>query len=89
MIVKELLEIIGGSTNIVIRGIAENNKEVELWKGIGDDIKYPLIPYGKYEIDYISVNNNVLIIGLDYSVKFAEINPETIGMTAYIGTQVE
>lgn len=89
MIVKDLLDTIGGSTNIVIRGTTEKDKYVDLWRGIGDDIKFPLVPYAKYEIEHTSVSDNVLIIVLDSSLNFAEMNPETVGMTAYIETQLE
>ena len=89
MIVKDLLDTIGGSTNIIIRGTTEKDKYVDLWKGIGDDIKFPLVPYAKYEIEHTSVSDNVLIIVLDSSLIFAETNPDTVGMTAYIGNQVE
>lgn len=89
MIVKDLLDTIGGNTKIVIRGTTEKEKYVDLWRGAGDDIRFPLVPYAKYEIEHISVSDNVLIIILDGSLNFAEINPETVGMTAYIGTQVE
>lgn len=88
MIVKDLLETVGGNTNIVIRGTTEKGKYVDVWRGMGDDIKFPLIPYAKYEIEHTSVNDNVLIIVLDSSLNFTEINPETVGMAAYIENQV-
>lgn len=88
MIVKDLLETVGGNTEIVIRGTTEKDKYVDLWRGMGDDIKFPLIPYAKYEIEHTSVNDNVLIVVLDSSLNFAEINPKAVGMTAYIGNQV-
>lgn len=89
MIVKDLLDTVGGNTEIVIRGTTEKDKYVDLWRGFGDDIKFPLVPYAKYEIEHISVNDNVLIIILDTSLNFPVMNPETIGMSAYIGNQVE
>lgn len=88
MIVRDLLNTIGGNTNIVIRGTTDRDKWVDLWKGIGDDIKFPLVPYAKYEIEHISVSDNVLAIALDNSLNFAEMNPETVGMTAYINNQI-
>ena len=89
MIVKDLLDTIGGNTNILICGTTEKDKFVDLWRGTGDDIKFPLIPYAKYEIEHTSVSDNTLVIVLDSSLNFTEINPETIGMTAYIDTQLE
>ena len=89
MIVKDLLDTIGGNTNILICGTTEKDKYVDLWKGTGDDIKFPLVPYAKYEIEHTSVSDNTLVIVLDSSLNFAEMNPETVGMTAYIGTQLE
>lgn len=88
MIVKDLLDTIDRSTNIVIRGITEKNKDVDLWKGTGNDIKFPLVPYAMYEIEHTSVSNNTLIIMLDSSLNIAEINPDTVGIAAYIGNQI-
>lgn len=88
MIVKDLLDTIGGNTNIVIRGTTEKDEYVDLWRGIGDDIKFPLVPYAKYEVEHTSVSDNILIIVLDSSLNFAEMNTETVGMTAYIGNQI-
>lgn len=39
--------------------------------------------------EHTSVSDNTLVIVLDTSLNFAEMNPETIEMVAYIGTQVE
>ena len=33
MIVKDLLDTIGGNTNILIYGTTENDKYVDLWRG--------------------------------------------------------
>ena len=79
MIVKDLLDTIGGNTNILICGTTENDKYVDLWRGTGDDIKFPLVPYAKYEIEHTSVSDNTLVIVLDSSLNFAEINPKTVG----------
>lgn len=89
MIVKDLLDEVGGETEILIRGTTEKNVSVDLWRGYGNDIEYPLIPYAKYRIENVSVTDNVLIVVLDSSLNFAQINPETMGMMAYIGNQVD
>lgn len=92
MTVNDLLQLqtFRGNANIIIRGTTEKNKYVDLWKGKMDDIKFPLVPYAKYEIahTFISADESNVVLILDSSLNFAEINPDTVGMTAYIGNQV-
>ena len=65
------------------------NKIVQLAYGKVDDIKFPLVPYGKYEVQHISVDENYLYICIDDNINFAQINPELTditcdGFTGYI-----
>ena len=81
MTVKDLLYITGGNTNFVIQGTTEKDKIVQLAYGKVDEIKFPLIPYGKYNIEHVSVDENMLYIVLDSAINFAEINTEITCIT--------
>lgn len=82
MKVKDLLTITGGNTNFYIQGITEEQKYVQLAYGKVDDIKFPLVPYGEFDIQHISVDENYLYIILDDKYNFAEINPELTDITS-------
>lgn len=82
MTVKDLLTITGGNTKFYINGTTEKQSYVQLAFGKVDDIKFPLVPYGKYEIQHISVDENYLYIILDDKYNFAEINPKLTDITS-------
>ena len=82
MKVKDLLTITGGNTNFNIQGTTEKDKSVQLAYGKVDDIKFPLVPYGEHEVQYVSVDGNCLYIILDDKYNFAEINPELTSITS-------
>jgi hypothetical protein len=90
MKVKDILEVVGGRIKINIYGTTEKDKYVTVWKGIGDDIKFPLVPYADYEVEHVSIveGEDILGIVIDSSINFADINPETIGLTAYINNDI-
>ena len=81
MTVKDLLTITGGNTNFVIQGTTEKDKIVQVAYGKVDEIKFPLVPYGKYDIEHVSVDENTLYIVLDSAINFAEINTEMTCIT--------
>lgn len=94
MTAKELLTTMGGNTQFCIQGTTEKDEYVQLAHGVVDDIKFPLVPYGKYEIEHLSVFGNVLYITLDSEINFAHINPELTDITdkgfcGYIGCEEE
>lgn len=75
MTVYELLNLTGGNTNFVIQGTTERGKIVQVAYGVVDDIKFPLVPYGKYEVEHLSVDENCFYIIIDSNINFALINP--------------
>ena len=87
MKVEDLLTISGGNTNFVIQGTTEKDEIVQVAYGKVEDIKFPLVPYGKYIVEHITVDENILYILLDYDVNFAKINLEhtDINSGAFIG----
>ena len=91
MTVKDILTMTGGNTKFYIQGVTEKDEIVQLAHGKVDDIKFPLVPYGKYEVQHISVDENYLYICIDDNISFAKINPELTNITCsgfvgYIGT---
>lgn len=80
--VKDLLTMTGGNTNFYIQGTTEKQTYVQLAHGKVDDIKFPLVPYGNFDIEHISVDGNYLYIILDDKYNFAEINPELTDITS-------
>lgn len=92
MTVKDLLSITGGNANFVIQGTTEKDKIIQVAYGKVDEIKFPLVPYGKYDIEHVSVDENTLYIVLDSAINFAEINTEMTCIThnnfvGYLGIQ--
>lgn len=81
MTVKDILTMTGGNTKFYIQGTTEKDEIVQLAHGKVDDIKFPLVPYGKYEVQHISVDENCLYICIDDNVNFAHINPELTDIT--------
>lgn len=91
MTAEEILTMTGGNTNFYIQGTTEKEEIVQLAYGKVDDIKFPLVPYGKYEVEHISVDGNYLYLVLDGEYNFAKINTELTditcsGFTGYIET---
>lgn len=89
MTVKDVLTITGGNTNFYIQGTTEKDEIIQLAHGRVDDIKFPLVPYGEFEVQHISVDENCLYIILDGNINFANINPGLTdincnGFTGYI-----
>ena len=81
MTVKDILTITGGNTNFYIQGTTGKDEIVQLAYGKVDDIKFPLVPYGKYEAQHISVDENYLYICIDDNINFAKVNPELTDIT--------
>jgi hypothetical protein len=74
MTVKDILTITSGNTKFYIQGTTESDEIVQLAHGKVNDIKFPLVPYGKYKVKHISVDENYLYIVLDSNLNFAKIN---------------
>lgn len=87
MTVKDILTMTGGNTRFQIQGTDGFGKIVQVAYGKVDDIKFPLVPYGKYEVQHISVDENCLYICIDDNINFAHINPELtdINCSGFVG----
>ena len=62
MTVGDILTIAGGNTNFYIQGTTEDDKIIQLAYGKVDDIKFPSVPYGKYEVEHMTVDGNFLYL---------------------------
>lgn len=82
MTVYELLTNTGGNVRFIMQGTTEKEKFVQVAYGLVDDIKFPSVPYGKYDVEHISVDENILYIVIDSNINFSEINPEHTGITS-------
>jgi len=83
MTVKELLTLTGGNTRFAIQGVTHKDQYITVAYGTADYIKFPLVPYGKHEIQHISVDpSGRLNIILSDDVRFTEINPDFTDITS-------
>lgn len=64
MTIKDILIRTGGRTKINIFTVNRNEKYVLLWQGIVDDIDFENVPYGNYEVQYLTVINDEDILQL-------------------------
>lgn len=69
------------NTNFYIQGTTEKDEIVQLAYGKVDDIKFPLVPYGKYKVQHMSVDENCLYIWIDDKINFGQINSNLTDIT--------
>jgi len=89
MTVKDVLTITAENTKFYIQGTTGKDEIVQLAYGKVNDIKFPLVPYGKYKVKHIAVDENYLYVCIDDNINFAQINPKLTditcdGFTGYI-----
>lgn len=84
MTVKDLLSIVKEDVTFQIHGTADEGQYVKVAYGKVGDIKFPLIPYGNYDVKDVSVIDSKyrLFIMLENKYNFAEINPEFTDITS-------
>ena len=78
MTVKDLLTIVKDDVTFQIHGTTDKGQDVKVAYGTVKDIKFPLVPYGDYEVKDINIIDSEyrLLIILYSSYNFAEIIPE-------------
>lgn len=76
MTIEEILTITGGNTKVMILSTDKEDKYIRLWYGIVDDIHFPHVPYGHYEVEHITVINNEDILQLHF--EYPKLNKEQI-----------
>ena len=74
MTIKDILTITGGNTKVMIFSADEEQKYIRLWNGIVDDINFPNVPYGYYEVDHMTVINEEDILQLHF--EYPELSVE-------------
>lgn len=75
------------NTNFYIQGTTEKDEIVQLAYGKVDDIKFPLVPYGKYKVQHMSVDENCLYIWIDDKINFGQINSNLTDITTFQGRE--
>ena len=75
MTVKDLLTMVKEDTTFQILGTTDKGRYIKLAYGTVKDIKFPLVPYGDYEVNYVTVmdSKHRLFIQLENKYKFSEI----------------
>lgn len=66
MTIKDILTITGGNTKIMIFSTDEEQRYIRLWHGIVDDIHFPHVPYGHYDVKHMTVINEEDILQLHF-----------------------
>lgn len=85
MTIKDILTITGGNTKVMIFSADKDDRYIRLWYGIVDDICFPHVPYGYYDVEHMTVNNEEDILQLyfeypELSKDYIDIiNKEAIG----------
>ncbi len=85
MTIKDILTITGGNTKVMIFSVDKDDRYIRLWYGIVDDICFPHVPYGYYDVEHMTVNNEEDILQLyfeypELSKDYIDIiNKEAIG----------
>lgn len=84
MTVKDLLTMVKDDVTFQIHGTTDKGQYVRVAYGTVKDIKFPLVPYGDYEVNYVTVmdSKHRLFILLENKYNFAEINSELADITS-------
>lgn len=78
MTIKDILTITGGNTRVVIFSADKEDRYIRLWYGIVDDIHFPHVPYGYYDVEHVTVINKEDILQLHF--EYPELSKDHINM---------
>ena len=76
MTIKDILTITGGNTKVMIFSADKDDRYIRLWYGIVDDICFPHVPYGYYDVEHMTVNNEEDILQLYF--EYPELSKDYI-----------
>lgn len=76
--IKDILTITGGNTKIMIFSADKEDRYIRLWYGIVDDIHFPHVPYGYYDVEHMTVINEEDILQLHF--EYPELSKDHIDM---------
>ena len=83
MTIKDILTITGGNTKVMIFSTDEKDRYIRLWYGIVDDINFPYVPYGYYDVEHIINEEDILQLHFEYPELSKDnidvINEEAVG----------
>lgn len=78
MTIKDILTITGGNTKVMIFSADKEDRYIRLWYGIVDDIHFPHVPYGYYDVEHMTVINEEDILQLHF--EYPELSKDHIDM---------
>ena len=78
MTIKDILTITGGNTKVMIFSADKEDRYIRLWYGIVDDIHFPHVPYGYYDVEHVTVINEEDILQLHF--EYPELSKDHINM---------
>lgn len=78
MTIKDILTITGGNTKVMIFSVDKEDRYIRLWYGIVDDIHFPHVPYGYYDVEHMTVINEEDIFQLHF--EYPKLSKEHIDM---------
>lgn len=78
MTIKDILTITGGNTKVMIFSADKEDRYIRLWYGIVDDIHFPHVPYGYYDVEHMTVINKEDILQLHF--EYPELSKDHIDM---------
>ena len=67
--IKDILTITGGNTKVMIFSADKEYRYIRLWYGIVDDIHFPHVPYGYYDVEHM-INEEA--VGYPYPTDWIE-----------------
>lgn len=83
MTIKDILTITGGNTKVMIFSTDKEDRYIRLWYGVVDDIHFPYVPYGHYDVEHMTVINEEDILQLHFEYpEFSENERKVIGKKA-------
>lgn len=65
MTIKDILTITGGNTKVMLFS-EDEDRYIRLWYGIVDNIHFPHVPYGYYDVEHMTVINEEDILQLHF-----------------------
>ena len=76
MTIKDILTTTGGNTKVMIYSTDKEDRYIKLWYGRVDDIHFPYVPYGYYDVEHITVINKEDILQLHF--EYPELKKDDI-----------
>lgn len=87
MTIKDILTTTGGNTKVMIFSADEEQRYIRLWYGIVDNINFPHVPYGDYDVEHMTVINKEDILQLHFEYPELSKDDKNIIIEESVGYQ--